>query len=227
MAFPSPLSQKERPLSSLEEIHAQNMRLAEITARSAELVAELEEKNTEFCRKNSALARANAWSAELMADLELKDQRIRQLNKALSTANAEAAELMAEVDSQNSELNTLNKKLRLANTDLEEINRLLERSKKEVVEQSRKLVDAERQRVMIESIGTACHHLGQPFTSITMSLEILRGEAQSPENLQIIEIALNEAEAAKKIFDRLQSASEYRTEPYVNTEYGEDRLVAI
>jgi len=209
------------------EMYQQNKRLAEVSAKAAELVAELEEKNQALDQNNKALARANARGSELMAELELKDERIRLLNKALATANAEAAELMAEVDSQNRELLRLNHQVQQANLDLEISNTDLKRSQKELKSQSEKLIIAERQRVMIESIGTACHHLGQPFTAITLSLDMLSGLAHDPTQKEIIACAVKEAEVAKGTFKRLLAISEYLTEPYVSDNPEQNHILKL
>jgi signal transduction histidine kinase/CheY-like chemotaxis protein len=88
-----------------------NSRLAEVSAQSAELFAELEEKNRALSRTHHEVAKANAYAAELMAEVELKNQRIGELNGALAHANAQAAELVAELELLTSELTQANKEL--------------------------------------------------------------------------------------------------------------------
>jgi len=77
-----------------------NERLAMVNARSAELLAELEEKNQTLQETNRQVARANAHAAELMAEIELKNAEIQRLNAALSRANAHGAELVAELETE-------------------------------------------------------------------------------------------------------------------------------
>ena len=87
--------------------------------------------------------------------------------------------------------------------------------------QRRTLIDAERQRVMIESLGTACHHLGQPITAITVYLELMkRGEASS-ERAKMIDECLAAVDSFKTVIDKLRTVSEYRTRPYMGHESDE------
>jgi len=53
--------------------------LAEATARSAEVIAELEVKNEDLESANRELARANVHAAELMGEIELKNREIQRL----------------------------------------------------------------------------------------------------------------------------------------------------
>jgi len=83
----------------------------------------------------------------------------------------------------------------------------------------------ERNRVMMESIGTVCHHLGQPGTVILSSLELLRtlGPGDEAEREELIAMSL---EAAEKIGELLKELNELRT--YKSEAYAEDdSIVAI
>lgn len=91
-------------------------------------------------------------------------------------------------------------------------------------EQSRRLLEAERQRVMIESLGAACHHLGQPATVITMYLSMLNKQETSHEKQKLIEDCMRAADDIAGVLDQLQRFSEYRTEPYVTPEPGNEGL---
>ena len=79
--------------------------------------------------------------------------------------------------------------------------------------QREKLMDAERQRVMIESLGAACHHLGQPATVISAYLHLMKRAETSPERKEMIDNCLKAAESMGEILQKLQAVSEYRTEP--------------
>lgn len=86
---------------------------------------------------------------------------------------------------------------------------------RKTLEQQRKdLIDAERQRVMIESLGAACHHLGQPATVINTYLQIMKKQEKSPETLKMIEECASAANAMSDILDKLRKVSQYRTVPY-------------
>lgn len=81
--------------------------------------------------------------------------------------------------------------------------------------QTEALLVAERQRVMIEALGTACHHLGQPVTVISGYLEMTRRMALPAEAQTMLEECRVAADAVASILDRLQQMTIYRTEPYL------------
>lgn len=84
-----------------------------------------------------------------------------------------------------------------------------------IQKQSNEIVAAEQQRVMIESLGAACHHLGQPATILTLYLSRLRD--LKPEVLDQEEfLACSGAvDSIAEILKKLKHVSEYRTRPYV------------
>lgn len=77
------------------------------------------------------------------------------------------------------------------------------------------LLDAERQRVMIESLGTACHHIGQPMTVISLYLQMMSDKEAVPEKQTMIQECLHATEQVAVILERLQRVSEYRRVPYL------------
>lgn len=81
--------------------------------------------------------------------------------------------------------------------------------------QRQALIDAERQRVMFESLGAACHHLGQPATVITTYLSILMKDEKDAERVSMFRECVKAAESLDDILHRLQTVQEYRTEPYI------------
>ena len=81
--------------------------------------------------------------------------------------------------------------------------------------QTETLLDAERQRVMIEALGTACHHLGQPVTVISGYLEMTRRMVLPAEAQTMLAECRVAADALANILDRLQQMTVYRTEPYL------------
>ena len=81
--------------------------------------------------------------------------------------------------------------------------------------QTEALLDAERQRVMIQALGTACHHLGQPTTVISGYLEMTRRMALPAEAQAMLGECRVAADAIANILDRLQQMTVYRTEPYL------------
>jgi len=87
----------------------------------------------------------------------------------------------------------------------------------EIEEQRKALLDAERQRVMMESIGAACHHFAQPLTAMLSNLQLLSqgiGFEESERKL-MFEQCLKAAEIMKMILDKFREVREYRTVPYV------------
>jgi methyl-accepting chemotaxis protein len=106
---------------------------------------------------------------------------------------------------------------------------LAERMQQTIRSQADELVAAERQRVMIESLGAACHHIGQPATVLRLTIEsLLRRAGTDDEKVRLQECA-DAAEAISDILEKLRSVGEYRVVPY-NTVYhdyleGTDRAI--
>ena len=85
-------------------------------------------------------------------------------------------------------------------------------------EQRATLLDAERQRVMMESVGAACHHFAQPLTTMLSNLEMLArdGGINEPEKSRMLQQCLQAAEMMKMILNKFQQVNEYRTRPYLD-----------
>ena len=90
--------------------------------------------------------------------------------------------------------------------------------------QREELAAAERQRVMIESLGAACHHLGQPATVLRAYLELIRREPLSPAAAAMVDECLRAADALADVLGRLRAAGAYRTVPYLADPSGADPL---
>lgn len=80
--------------------------------------------------------------------------------------------------------------------------------------QSGEIVAAERQRVMLESLGAACHHIGQPTTVLSLYLTRLRDQLGGKIDSGELEACLNAVESISMILKKLMHVSEYRTVPY-------------
>ncbi len=80
--------------------------------------------------------------------------------------------------------------------------------------QSDEIVEAERQRVMIESLGAACHHIGQPTTVLSLYLSRLRDMQPEAFAAQDLEPCLEAVDSIAGILRKLKQVSEYRTVPY-------------
>ena len=80
------------------------------------------------------------------------------------------------------------------------------------------LLQAERQRVMIESLGAACHHLSQPMMSVMGNLGLLQ-ESLGPDDavtLEKIRDILEWAEEVRSLLRQLQTLKGYRSTPYLS-----------
>lgn len=74
----------------------------------------------------------------------------------------------------------------------------------------------ERDRVMMESIGAVCHHLGQPATVLLSSLELLTRE-RTPDaetRAELLKMSLEAAESLRTTLQELNEVRHYDAEPY-------------
>jgi signal transduction histidine kinase len=111
-------------------------------------------------------------------------------------------------------MNTLLGQLRDQIRSLEEQLAAARRMQAAMQAQAEELMQAERQRVMIESVGAACHHIGQPATVLRVNLEFLRQERKSPADTARIVECEQAMDAIADILDKLRRVSSYRTVPY-------------
>ncbi|GEM_PF-864915 len=86
--------------------------------------------------------------------------------------------------------------------------------------QRRQLLEAERQRVMIQSLGAACHHLGQPATTLQCYLELAKRQS-SGELTELIGKCAEAADQLSEVIHRLQALSVFRSTPYLPGAAGE------
>ncbi|HBA85016.1 MAG TPA: hypothetical protein DCZ95_13055 [Verrucomicrobia bacterium] len=101
-------------------------------------------------------------------------------------------------------------------------NALHKRALMQTIEkQQAELLDAERQRVMIESLGAACHHLGQPATVIRLYLELIQREELSPHLKEMVLQCVQAADRVADILQRLQELNGYRPVPYLKSALNE------
>jgi signal transduction histidine kinase len=83
-----------------------------------------------------------------------------------------------------------------------------------IEQQKRDLIDAERQRVMTESLCTACHHLGQPAMVLSNYLQLMEKEDLSDAAKANLSGCMNASKEMNSIIKDLQNVTAYRTEPY-------------
>lgn len=93
------------------------------------------------------------------------------------------------------------------------------------------LREAERHRVMLESLGAACHHLGQPATVLLGNLELLRARlgVDDKEVCELLDSSIRSMDEIGSILHRLNQVNEYRTTCYMSggQESGGSRILEI
>jgi PAS domain S-box-containing protein len=85
--------------------------------------------------------------------------------------------------------------------------------------------EAERHRVMLESLGAACHHLGQPATVLLAHLGVMKDKvaySDDPTVRELVAMSTKAAEALGEILHRLNQVTEYKTTQYLADTDGED-----
>ena len=77
--------------------------------------------------------------------------------------------------------------------------------------------ESERRRVMLESLGAACHHLGQPATILLANLGFLKGRVgpTDPAVKEVIDGSLEAMDRLGRILHRLNAVNEYKTTEYL------------
>ena len=85
--------------------------------------------------------------------------------------------------------------------------------------------EAERHRVMLESFGAACHHLGQPATILHANLDFMKthllGIDESVKD--VVESSIEAMDRLGKILHRLNSVNEYKTTEYLQNQNGDSK----
>jgi PAS domain S-box-containing protein len=77
--------------------------------------------------------------------------------------------------------------------------------------------EAERNRVMLESLGAACHHLGQPATVLLANMGIMQKRVTSEDPLvhELMQASIDAVETLGKILHKLNTVNEYKTTAYL------------
>ena len=95
----------------------------------------------------------------------------------------------------------------------------IEQSLKETIErQQQALLEAERHRAMIQTIGATCHHIGQPAAVLQLRLDLLQTLVTNQESREEVEGCVKAVTQLTDILHQLQRVSEFRTAPYIHTE---------
>ncbi len=76
---------------------------------------------------------------------------------------------------------------------------------------------AEQQRVMLASLGAACHHLGQPATVILTNLELMKclKGIDTDDFKELVSSSFEAAELMAELLHKLNTVAEYKTMQYI------------
>lgn len=137
---------------------------------------------------------------------------------------ASSDDLQCIEESLNTILQETEKRVKLIEEKLQ-----IESGLRRALEQQQKIVlKAERHRVMLQSIGAACHHLGQPATALRMRLYLMRERAKSVAEMEEIDQSILDLEAIETVLKKLREVNEYRTERYLSeSDSDENHILAI
>jgi signal transduction histidine kinase len=78
-------------------------------------------------------------------------------------------------------------------------------------------LEAERQRVMVESMGAMCHHLGQPSSVMGMCLFCLKNKPQPEKIPEIIKDMEEAFEDISRLLEEFRNLASYASEPYLTS----------
>lgn len=82
---------------------------------------------------------------------------------------------------------------------------------------------------MIQTLGAACHHIGQPATVLQIWMEFLQTLVTGDEEMQEIKACVQAVQSISDILHKLQQVSDFRTVPYIQetSDAPEDRILDI
>ena len=84
-----------------------------------------------------------------------------------------------------------------------------------IEKQRQMLLVADRHRLMVGSLGSACRRIAQPMKEITTSIEIMKRQRTSPGLLQMIDKCGKSVDVVNGILDRLDGVLSSTTDPCV------------
>jgi len=90
----------------------------------------------------------------------------------------------------------------------------------------------EQHRVMLETLGAACHHLGQPATVLLANLGIMQKKIDAEDAVvgKLVESSIDAVKTLGKILRKLNSVNEYKTTHYLgdaDSEGEQSRILEI
>jgi len=105
----------------------------------------------------------------------------------------------------------------------------IEHTLRETIErQQETLIEAERQRVMIQTLGAACHRIGQPATVLQIQMDLLLNHVTDDKEIEEIRECAQEVHKISDILQQLQRTSTFRSIPYIDSEDPlDEKIIAI
>ncbi|MDP6491124.1 MAG: response regulator [Kiritimatiellia bacterium] len=91
--------------------------------------------------------------------------------------------------------------------------------------QQEELVAAEKDRVMMRSLGSACHHLGQPATALATLLELIRRRVSDPVTLDMLDQSGDCMDTIRDTLNEFRTINHYQTEAYLAATTGDPQRV--
>ncbi len=84
--------------------------------------------------------------------------------------------------------------------------------------------ESERRRVMLESLGAACHHLGQPATILSANLCFMKSHVKDADESvkEVVDVSIEAMDRLGKILHRLNAVNEYKTTQYLQNLSGDE-----
>ena len=88
------------------------------------------------------------------------------------------------------------------------------RDDRDAIIQAMELIQAETQRAMIESLGAACHHIGQPATVIGTYLTMMSKRETDAQLSAMIAECRVAMDKISDVLERMRNVTEFHSEPY-------------
>lgn len=110
---------------------------------------------------------------------------------------------------------------------LEQIVHQAEERLRLLEEKQEAALQEERRRIMMESIGALCHHVGQPAAVLGMCLHRLAESKVNDERHAIVVDCQRAFDDIADTLDRLRDATHYSTEPYLAADPDGIRIIRL
>lgn len=85
----------------------------------------------------------------------------------------------------------------------------------------------ERHRILVESIGALCHHLGQPASVLGMQLHCMKCAAAEPATAAMVIECERAFDNMTNTLDRLRQLTHYETEPYLTSDPNGCQIIRV